>query len=124
MMAEKGLPNHDIFISYRRDGGDILAKLLYETLRHKKYSVFFDYESLSTGDYREKILETVRQSKDVIVVLSRDCLERCKNNDDLMYEEISEAIRHNKITCWYFWKISGCRLSRKRCNTRSLSKNC
>ena len=102
MMAENGLPNYDIFISYRRDGGDILARLLYETLRHKKYSVFFDYESLSAGDYREKILATVRQAKDVIVVLSRDCLERCKNSDDLMYEEISEAIRHNKNTMLVF----------------------
>ena len=95
-MAEKGAANYDIFISYHRDGGDILAKLLYETLRNKQYSVFFDYESLSSGDYREKILETVRGAKDVIVVLSRDCLERCKNSDDLMCEEITEAINHNK----------------------------
>lgn len=88
--------DYEIFISYRRNGGDILAKLLYETLRNKKYSVFFDHESLSSGVFGEKILSTIRQAKDVIVVLTKDCLIRCKDKDDWMFLEISEAIKTNK----------------------------
>jgi len=87
---------HEIFISYRRNGGDILAKLLYETLRNKKYSVFFDHESLSAGVFGKKILSTIKQAKDVIIVLTKDCLERCKSRDDWMFLEINEAIKNGK----------------------------
>lgn len=96
-MTETAMPmDYEIFISYRRSGGDVLAKLLYETLRYKKYSVFFDHESLSSGVFGEKILATIRRSKDVIVVLSRECLPRCKNKDDWMFREIREAIQSDK----------------------------
>lgn len=96
-MTENGLPvDYEIFISYRRNGGDLLAKLLYETLRSKKYSVFFDHESLSSGVFGEKILSTIRGSKDVVVVLSKDCLNRCKDKDDWMFLEVREAIETNK----------------------------
>lgn len=97
MMAENTtLVCYEIFISYRRNGGDILAKLFYETLRNKKYSVFFDHESLSSGVFGEKILSTIRRTKDVIVILSKGCLERCKNKDDWMFLEIREAIQTQK----------------------------
>ena len=46
--------------------------------------------------FGEKILTTVRSVKDVIVVLSRGCLERCKDPEDWMYREIDEAIRCGK----------------------------
>lgn len=96
-MTEKFSPiDYEIFISYRRNGGDILAKLLYETLRNKKYSVFFDHESLSSGVFGEKILSTIRGSKDVIVVLSKESLNRCKIREDWMFLEIREAIETDK----------------------------
>ena len=60
MTEQIPLNSYDVFISYRREGGGILARLLYETLRHRKYSVFFDYESLSSGVFGEKILATIR----------------------------------------------------------------
>lgn len=88
--------NYDVFISYRRAGGDVLAKLLYETLRREKYSVFFDHESLSAGEFGEKILRTIQSVNDVIVVLSKDCLQRCKEKKDWLYQEIAEAIRNDK----------------------------
>lgn len=96
--------NFDVFISYRRLGGDILAKLLYETLLRKKYSVFFDHESLSAGIFGEKILSTIAQAKDVLVVLSGESLERCKDEDDWMLLEIKKAIETNKNITLVFTK--------------------
>ena len=87
---------YEIFISYRRNGGDLLAKLLYETLRNRKYSVFFDHESLSSGVFGEKILATIKNARDVIVVLTRECLSRCKSENDWMYKEIRQAIQAQK----------------------------
>ena len=86
----------DIFISYRRVGGDVLARLIYEALTKRRYAVFFDHESLSSGVFGEKINETLQKVRDVIVVLSKDCLERCNDPEDWMYREIKEAISSNK----------------------------
>ena len=37
---------YDVFISYRRDGGDVTAKHLRDALTEKGYKVFLDVESL------------------------------------------------------------------------------
>lgn len=95
---------YDIFISYRRDTGDVLAKLLYETLRQKNYSVFFDHESLHSGVFGERILSTINDAKDVLVVLSKNCFARCNDPDDWMYKEICQAIKNNKNIILIFSK--------------------
>ncbi len=40
---------YDIFISYRRDGGDMTALYLYERLTHMGYRVAYDFETLLNG---------------------------------------------------------------------------
>ena len=45
---------YDIFISYRRDGGDTLAQLIYDRLTDRGYSVFLDIESLRSGEIQRK----------------------------------------------------------------------
>ena len=42
---------YDIFISYRRDGGDTLSQLIYDRLTHRGYRVFLDIESLNAGKF-------------------------------------------------------------------------
>ena len=97
MMSKSNVwSGYEVFISYRRNGGDVLAKLLYETLHNQKYPVFFDHESLSSGVFGEKILSAIKQVKDVIVVLSKGSLERCKDKDDWMFLEIREAVHSGK----------------------------
>ena len=51
-------PYH-IFISYRRDGGDVMARLLYEVFSYKGYRVFYDNESLSSGRFDKKISASI-----------------------------------------------------------------
>jgi len=41
-----------IFISYRRDGGDVTAKLICEALKNRGFTVFYDYDSISGGYIR------------------------------------------------------------------------
>lgn len=41
---------YDVFISYRRDGGESTAKILRDKLSELGYQVFFDVESLRSGD--------------------------------------------------------------------------
>lgn len=90
-MAEK--LNFDVFISYRRDGGDVMARLLYEML-HEDYNVFFDHESLSSGRFDEALLRIIPECTDILFVLSKGCLERCCNEGDWFLREIECAIEH------------------------------
>lgn len=87
---------YDIFISYRRDGGDIMAHMLYEQLTKKGFTVFQDIETLRSGKFNTSIYEKIEQCKDVIVVLPPNCLEGCQDNDDWVRKEIACAINNKK----------------------------
>lgn len=88
--------SYDVFISYRRDGGDTLAQLVYDRLREKGYRIFLDIESLRSGKFNEKLLEVMDECKDVIVILPPNALERCNNPGDWLYREVSYALQHKK----------------------------
>lgn len=88
--------SYDIFISYRRDGGDTLAQLIYDRLTDKGYKVFLDIESLRSGKFNEKLLDVMDECKDVVLILPPNALERCKNPNDWLYLEASHAIKNKK----------------------------
>lgn len=103
MVQDKG---YQIFISYRRNGGDCYGKLLHEMLSHNGYRVFFDNESLSAGEYKEQISSILRgdECTDVLVVVSPGCFERCKDANDVFYFEINEAFKCKKNVIPLFLK--------------------
>jgi len=85
-----------IFISYRRDGGDTTAKLICETLKNKGFSVFYDFDTLKGGFFDERILTAIEECNDVVLVLPPHALDRCVNEDDWVRREISHALEHGK----------------------------
>ena len=54
---------YDIFISYRREGGDMLAHILYERLTEKGYTVFQDIEVLRSGKFNTELYEKIKAAK-------------------------------------------------------------
>lgn len=87
---------YDIFISYRRDGGEQSAKAIYDRLRDNGYNVFLDVETLRSGAFNEKLYSVIEECSDVLVILSPQSLDRCTNNDDWVRLEISHALKCNK----------------------------
>ena len=87
---------YDIFLSYRRDGGHEMARLLYEHLRLKGLNCFFDLEELGSGQFNEKLLDSIEESKNFVLVLSPNALERCQNEGDWVRCEIEHAIKCEK----------------------------
>lgn len=85
-----------VFISYRRDGGDAMAYLLWDRLLARGYSIFFDIDSLSSGRFDEKILREIGNSSHVIVVLPKGGLDRCRDPEDWVRKEVSHALREGK----------------------------
>lgn len=90
------MEKYEIFVSYRRDGGEALACLISERLKQREYSVFYDVESLRSGKFNEKIFQVIDNCTDVIVVLPENGLDRCKNYDDWVRKEVAYAISAKK----------------------------
>lgn len=90
------MEKYDIFVSYRRDGGEALAYLISERLKQKGLSVFYDVESLRSGKFNDEIFDVISNCTDVIVVLPQNSLDRCEEKDDWLKKEIAYAIESKK----------------------------
>lgn len=87
---------HDVFISYRRDGGEYTAKILRDRLDELGYSVFFDVESLRSGDFNTKLYSVIEECGDFVLILSPGALDRCQNEDDWVRREVEYALERGK----------------------------
>lgn len=86
--------HYDVFISYRREGADGTARLIYDWLKDDGYRVAYDLETLRSGNFDEQILDTIKRCKDFIVVLSPNALDRCSNPEDWVRREVACAIEN------------------------------
>jgi hypothetical protein len=87
---------YDVFISYRREGGETMGILLHDRLTAKGYNVFLDVESLNAGTFNSQLLTVIESCTDVIVVLSQSSLARCANEGDWVRQELAHAFKHKK----------------------------
>lgn len=87
---------YQIFISYRRDGGEDLARLLEYKLTDRGFKVFFDVESLRSGAFNKALFEKIAECTDVVVVLPPHGLDRCSDPNDWVRLEISRALELKK----------------------------
>ena len=88
--------NYDVFISYRREGGDQAAKAIHDNLRERGYRVFLDVEALRSGAFNTKLYSVLDACRDVVVVLAPGSLERCWHEDDWLRLEVTHALRAGK----------------------------
>lgn len=89
--------NYDVFISYRRDGGDSFAMILKNELKERGLRVFHDVESLRSGDFNKQLYKEIEESRKVVLVLPPNALDRCINNpQDWVRLEIEHALMCGK----------------------------
>lgn len=96
--------HYDIFISYRRldvqgnISGRDQARLIAKQLELEGFRSFFDYSEIKDNEFDKVIIPAVENCKVFILVLTKDALCRCKNEDDWVRREIETAINsHCKI---------------------------
>ena len=87
---------YDIFISYRRDGGEFTAKILRDRLQEMGYRVFFDVETLRSGDFNKDLYDVIDGCTDFLLVLSPKALDRCVNEGDWVRYEVERALLKGK----------------------------
>lgn len=86
----------EVFISYRREGGEFVAKKLRDVLVKAHYHAFMDIEGLGSGNFNDALLNAIDNSKDYVLILSENSLNRCENEDDWVRREIEYARSKNK----------------------------
>lgn len=83
----------DIFISYRREGGEHLAGRVKDALKARGFSVFMDVEDLKSGKFNSALFSEIERATDFLLILTPGCLDRCKNEGDWLRQEIRHAIK-------------------------------
>ena len=83
---------YDVFISYRRDGGDKYARTIQQALE-KQYRVFLDFDELKDGVFDQRIIDAISSSPVFLLILSRGALDRCVNEGDWVRQEILYAAK-------------------------------
>ena len=72
----------DVFISYRRSNGSLLASLLKVHLAMRGFSVFIDVERLEAGKFDNNLLKSITQAKHFVLVLTPESLDRCIGDNE------------------------------------------
>jgi formylglycine-generating enzyme required for sulfatase activity len=84
-----------VFISYRRT--DVYTALaVYENLKNRSYDVFFDYQSISSGDFEQIITSNIRARAHFLLILTPTALDRCNEPGDWLRREIEIAIEERR----------------------------
>lgn len=86
-----GITHKTVFISYRRTNF-FTAIAVYQDLTANGYDVFFDYESIQSGNFESVIFENIRYRAHFVVVLSPSALERLGEKNSVMRREVELAI--------------------------------
>lgn len=84
-----------VFISYRRTNLP-WALFVYQNLTIHGYDVFFDFQSIDSGNFESVILDNIRARAHFIVILTPSALDNCKKPDDWLRREIETAIDENR----------------------------
>ncbi len=87
---------YDIFISYRRINGAQYARIIQLMLIQRGYNVFLDYDEIKDGIFSNKIEKAIQGAPIFMLILSKDSLERCENEDDWLRQEIQFALKYKK----------------------------
>ena len=87
---------HDIFISYRREGGKEIARTIKSHLDSQGFKVFLDFDELKDGVFDDRLIDAIEQSKVFMFILSPGSLDRCLNEGDWVRKEIEHAVAAGK----------------------------
>ncbi len=86
-----GLIEKTVFLSYRRTDVPWALSISQQLIAHG-YDVFFDLDSIASGDFEQVILENIRKRAHFLVLLTPTALDRCSELGDWLRREIEEAL--------------------------------
>lgn len=91
-----GNQTYDIFLSYRRSEGKLLARLLKESLQQQDYRVFLDMDELLDGIFDERVVQAIESAPIFLLLMTPHVCDRCSQEKDWVRMEIECAIRSQR----------------------------
>ena len=85
-----------VFVSYRRASSSVWALAISQKLTQHGFDVFFDYQSIASGDFERVIIENIRTRAHFLVLLTPSALERIDESGDWLRREIEAALEHRR----------------------------
>ena len=88
----------DVFISYRRDGGESWAPLIKEELRKRGVFAYLDKHNMKNGNFDDSLKTNIRNAPNFLLILSKGIFQK-REGTDWVREEIKYAteIKRNII---------------------------
>jgi len=80
-----------VFICYRRTNAP-WALAIYQYLTRFGYDVFYDFNSIDSGDFEQIITENIRARAHFLILLTPSAIERCNEKNDWLRREIEIAL--------------------------------
>lgn len=94
MKGNNKFKEKDVFISYRRDGGVFIARMISAELKRRGYKVFYDIDDIGPGAFDNSLLEKIENSRNFVLILSEGSLDRCIDSKDTGEDWVRIEIRH------------------------------
>lgn len=86
---------YEVFMSYRRQDGAAIARLISSELQKRQFRVFLDVVDLRPGPFDESLLAYIGSSRNFVLILTPRALDGCNEEGDWLRQEISHAIQCN-----------------------------
>ncbi len=83
---------NQVFISYRRERGSQLARVVHTEMERRGISCFLDVDDLGAEHFDQRLLREIESIPNFIVILSPGALDRCRAPEDWLRKEIGHAI--------------------------------
>lgn len=85
-----------VFVSYRREGGFVLAKYIFNYLRAAGFDVFMDVQSLGAGEFEHTILAEVAARDYFLLVVTAGSLDGMIREKDWLRIELMQAVESGR----------------------------
>jgi hypothetical protein len=84
---------YDVFVSYCRDDGATVARLLVDKLTAEGYRVFLDVEELGSGSWSQELEARIHECPDFVIVLTAAYISRLRSPNSVIHREVATALQ-------------------------------
>jgi hypothetical protein len=96
LFGARAREGRSVFISYRRELSEPLARLIRNDLIEHRFDTFVDLENLDSGEFEQRILGQIEAREHFIVLLEPGSLDRIGKDGDWLRREIAHALAHGR----------------------------
>ncbi|MFL5246096.1 MAG: toll/interleukin-1 receptor domain-containing protein [Gemmataceae bacterium] len=87
---------YDVFVSYCREDGATIARLIADKITAEGYRVFLDVQELGSGSWSQELEMRISECPDFVVVLTATYLARLRSEGSVIHGEVAAALKRGR----------------------------